>query len=296
MKRGASDDQRTGYADTSLQRLSWSNIRDVFKILKEKGLLGPLSNAALTIAYSNLKRSYQQGGSDAFRQSWTKEQWWDFFRNTFYEETSNKAREAFEKDEFDGVIDWGGDPQDQGVWDEAYENFTDTYSLEIMDSWMSFPPNANYFHVFIAFFIRFVAPGDVIMTRDGYYMHIKFNDAYISQYQTYNGDPSNVENMTDSQGPRIFDEKILYWNENLGSDLTVKFIYEALQDGWRFTGAKTLMELAPESVKSQIGNCHNCQRVEAQVQCGHKCKKAFYCGQKCADIHYELHKLDCKKK
>jgi hypothetical protein len=296
MKRSASD-QTTGYLDTSLQRLSWGNIRDVFKLLKDKGLLGPLSNAALQIAYANLKRSYDKGGSEAFRQSWSKEQWWDFFRSTFDEEISTSARKAFETAEFDDAIDWDGDPQDQDVWDAAWEYFTDAYLTEIRESWMSFTPEANYFHVFIAFLIRFVVPDHVLMTRYGNYIRIHLDDLWIRYYETYNGNPLEVENFEYNTGiiePHHATDTIEYWDEKDGSQLTVKFIYKALQDGWRFTDSKALMEMAPEPVKSQIGTCDNCKRDKARVQCGHNCKIAFYCGQECADAHYDLHKLNCK--
>lgn len=169
-----------------------------------------------------------------------------------------------------------GDPQDGDVWDAAWENFTDSYWLEILESWMSFPPEANYFHVFIAFFIRFVVPDTVSMTRNGDYMRIHLDDRRIEYYVTW-----QIKHPKNATGE--------FW-----SGPAVDFIYKALQDGWRFTDAKGLMQNAPEPVKSQIGTCDNCKRDKARVQCGHNCKVAFYCGQQCANAHYDLHKLNCK--
>lgn len=39
--------------------------------------------------------------------------------------------------------------------------------------------------------------------------------------------------------------------------------------------------------------CAHCLSREAAVQCGHQCGAAFYCGQDCANDHYEEHKLQC---
>lgn len=39
--------------------------------------------------------------------------------------------------------------------------------------------------------------------------------------------------------------------------------------------------------------CAHCLSRDAVVQCGHGCGAALYCGQQCADSHYEVHKLIC---
>lgn len=46
-------------------------------------------------------------------------------------------------------------------------------------------------------------------------------------------------------------------------------------------------------LKSPIG-CAQCLIRPAISQCGRECGTAFYCGQQCADIHYEQHKSQCK--
>lgn len=39
--------------------------------------------------------------------------------------------------------------------------------------------------------------------------------------------------------------------------------------------------------------CAHCLSKDAVVQCGHRCKSALYCGQDCANAHYETHELQC---
>lgn len=39
--------------------------------------------------------------------------------------------------------------------------------------------------------------------------------------------------------------------------------------------------------------CAQCLQRDAQVQCGHGCKSAFYCGQECADAHFDMHEMAC---
>jgi hypothetical protein len=287
--------------DASLQQLPWNSIRDVFAILKKKNLLGPLSVSALKIAYANLKRSYEAGGTSEFRSSWNKKEWFGFFRNSFDDQISDSARAAFERDEFDGAIEWDGDPQDQWVWDNAYEYFTDAYQTEVRESWDDFPETANYFHVFIAFMVRFLPlDGEILMTQYGSYMRITYFDKWVHSYDTYNGDPSDVGNLTDTISVEHWkDERwIQYWNEAPGSTLTVEFIYRALEDGWRFADRKTILENTPDTVQSQIDKptmqsvtiyCANCKKKNVKFQCGHICGAAFYCNQKCADTHWEKH-------
>lgn len=39
--------------------------------------------------------------------------------------------------------------------------------------------------------------------------------------------------------------------------------------------------------------CAHCLSKDAVVQCGHGCKSALYCGQDCANAHYETHEMQC---
>lgn len=39
--------------------------------------------------------------------------------------------------------------------------------------------------------------------------------------------------------------------------------------------------------------CAQCLQRDAQVQCGHGCESAFYCGQECADAHFDMHEMAC---
>lgn len=39
--------------------------------------------------------------------------------------------------------------------------------------------------------------------------------------------------------------------------------------------------------------CAHCLSRDAVVECGHGCGAALYCGQECADNHYDTHKLIC---
>lgn len=39
--------------------------------------------------------------------------------------------------------------------------------------------------------------------------------------------------------------------------------------------------------------CANCLQRDAAVQCGHGCGAALYCGQQCANEHYDIHEPLC---
>lgn len=39
--------------------------------------------------------------------------------------------------------------------------------------------------------------------------------------------------------------------------------------------------------------CANCLQRDATVQCGHGCGAALYCGQECANEHYDIHESLC---
>lgn len=39
--------------------------------------------------------------------------------------------------------------------------------------------------------------------------------------------------------------------------------------------------------------CAQCLQRDARVQCGHGCETAFYCGQECANAHYDTHEMAC---
>jgi len=39
--------------------------------------------------------------------------------------------------------------------------------------------------------------------------------------------------------------------------------------------------------------CANCLQVDASVECGNGCGAAFYCGQECANAHYDFHEMEC---
>ena len=39
--------------------------------------------------------------------------------------------------------------------------------------------------------------------------------------------------------------------------------------------------------------CVNCLQADASVECGHGCGAAYYCGQSCADAHYDVHEMEC---
>lgn len=39
--------------------------------------------------------------------------------------------------------------------------------------------------------------------------------------------------------------------------------------------------------------CAQCLSKDAVVQCGHGCGAALYCGQDCANAHYEIHQVQC---
>lgn len=41
--------------------------------------------------------------------------------------------------------------------------------------------------------------------------------------------------------------------------------------------------------------CDHCEVKPIAVQCGHGCETAYYCGQECADAHYEKHEGVCEK-
>lgn len=285
MKRSAEVEQ--GVLDTSLQRLTWNNIRDVFVILKKQGLLGPLSTAALKAAYAKLLRDFQRGGSEAFRQSWTRDEWFAYFWQTLgHQMADENAHFEEEADDYD------------------HQKLMTTYEYNLHNEWNAFPDNANFFHVFIAYLVRSLQLESVTLERDGYYMRIYYHDNIIDHYAMYNGNPDIAENRTDYQRNISGVNWILNWNrEDWDSSEIVPFVYRALQDGWRFRDAHDIMERAPREILAQIGTqqpmqgaslcCAQCLERDAQVQCGHQCETAFYCGQECADAHYDVHKLEC---
>lgn len=39
--------------------------------------------------------------------------------------------------------------------------------------------------------------------------------------------------------------------------------------------------------------CVQCLQRDATVQCGHGCGAAFYCGQSCAETHWDVHETEC---
>jgi hypothetical protein len=73
----------------------------------------------------------------------------------------------------------------------------------------------------------------------------------------------------------------------------VQMLYYLFRSGWRLQDhyVKQLRSTAPEAVQSQL--CDHCQVEPALVQCGHECGRAYYCGQACAQAHYESHVDQC---
>jgi hypothetical protein len=262
MRQRKRDDEPDITHDTSLQRLSWDNIRDVFTILKQQGLLGPLSSAALTIAYANLQREYQHGGSAAFRQKWTRDDW------------------------YSAII----------------QSFPDLSPLEVVAVFRTFPTNANFFHVFIAFMVWSMASPITInnwsrikMERDGYFMVVYYAFA-VRSYTIFNADPdqgNNWEHVTDS----VYAEKnvglIRHWDyddetpsvmqKQISNDV-VSFFYQALQEGWRF--AHYVAREAPANVQASITtDCAHCGTPQPERACGNGCG-TLYCNDNCANAHW----------
>jgi hypothetical protein len=87
----------------------------------------------------------------------------------------------------------------------------------------------------------------------------------------------------------------------------VTVIYNMLGFGYLFhrymTKSETYQLFPFRTVEAFIGEktpsldqalcCAQCLQRDAQVQCGHGCESAFYCGQECADAHFDMHEMAC---
>jgi hypothetical protein len=77
----------------------------------------------------------------------------------------------------------------------------------------------------------------------------------------------------------------------------VQMLYRLFRSGWRLQDhyVKQLRSTAPQAVQSQQ-LCDQCQVEPVRVQCGNECGRAYYCGQACAQAHYESHVDQCARK
>lgn len=267
MKRPTDDYDRQG--DTSLQDVDWkiwkTKLRDVFKLLKQGGYIGPLGTSALKIAFAQLTR--EDGGVIEFHTKWTKDESWEYFANQVGRDLADGMRKQ----------------DDSGLPPAS----VDYYLMLLHAEWDRFPKDANFFYVFMAFLARYVILGskNITMTRNDVSIIINsLRDGNVTKYTTVR-DFVPVETMTDT---RSF---ITYPDGQAKGASFVKFVYYLLQEGWRFD-PDFVLDRVPENVQSELC-CANCLSKDAQVQCGHDCGAAFYCGQECANAHYDVHELEC---
>lgn len=235
--------------DSSLRRLKWDQIRDVFDILKKQGLLGPLSTFALSRVYPQLYREYKDGGSQEFRQNWTRQQWYDKITTHYFP-------------------DWN--------------------SVEVANVFRLVPDDANFFHVFIACMVWFIAwnlPERQMfrfsMTRNGIKMDVEMVSPNIRRWLTTK---KRNKNKTGYGEKDSFFDIIPYWDRSTESSHVVPFVYRALQEDWRFS--PEVKDMIPDNVNASINmDCAHCGASQPTRTCGNGCG-TLYCNDNCAGAHW----------
>jgi hypothetical protein len=239
-------------ADSSLKQLSWDQIRNVFDILKKQGLLGPLSTFALSRVYPQLYREYEAGGSQEFRQKWTRQQWFNEITTHYFPELN---------------------------------------SVEVANAFRLVPDDANFFHVFIACMVWFMAwnfPGrqrfQFSMTRNGIEMVVVMVGPHIGHWSLYD---SNKKQKGYGEKNRMFNIITSWdgsWDGSMERSHVVPFVYRALQEGWRFS--PEVKDMIPDNVNASINmDCAHCGASQPTRTCGNGCG-TLYCNDNCANAHW----------